>query len=69
MGGHLFQGVCEPNAEQKQTNKQTKSCAYVHCSGKRALQCISSTQKELKNQSSDFSLILLAKQMRPNVVM
>ena len=50
MGDHLFQGVCEPNAEQKQTTKQTKSCAYVHCSGKRALQCISSTQKELKNQ-------------------
>lgn len=61
----MFQGVCEPYAKQKQ-----KSCAYVHFSGKGVPQFISSTQKaqgpkEVKDQRSNSSFILLAKQMRP----
>lgn len=57
--------MCEPDAKQKQ-----KSCAYVHFSGKGVPQFISSTQKAqdpkgVKDQRSNSSLILLAKQMRP----
>lgn len=68
MGNQLFQGVCESDAKQDQ-----RSCTYVYFSGNRVPQFTSRTQKahdskQVKNQQSNNSLILMAKWMRPKVV-